>query len=203
MLNELNNKFDDLDRAMQIAAKCRFKASRRLRSHKQIAQVTIALLSLELIVVPTLLLGGLKTQFSPGMTAAVQICAAAFVLVYSLLIGNGEFSLKEHRHHQCGMEINRLVRDLKPYKGLDDHDAEYQEVIDRYDECLSKYENHGEKDYREVLLEGFLKTDPKNARIWPLRCRLFLDTVSEYWHYSFTWILMLAWAIALFLNVPK
>jgi SMODS and SLOG-associating 2TM effector domain family 5 len=97
---ELNNKFDDLDRAMQIAAKCRFKASRRQRSHKQIAQGTIALLSLELIIVPTLLLGGLKTEFSPEMTAAIQICAAAFVLVYSLLIGGGEYSLKEHRHHE-------------------------------------------------------------------------------------------------------
>ena len=84
---ELNNKFDDLDRAMQIAAKCRFKASRRQRRHKQIAQGTIALLSLELIIVPTLVLGGLKTGFSPGMTAAVQICAAVFVLVFSLLIG--------------------------------------------------------------------------------------------------------------------
>ena len=112
---ELNNKFDDLDRTMQLAVKCRFKASRRLRSHKQIAQVTIALLSLELIIVPTLLLGGLKTQFSPGMTAAIQICAAAFVLVYSLLIGGGEFSLKEHKHHQCGLEINALVRRLKPF----------------------------------------------------------------------------------------
>ena len=84
---ELNNKFDDLDRTMQIAAKCRFKASRRQRRHKQIAQGTIALLSLELIIVPTLVLGGLKTGFSPGMTAAVQICAAVFVLVFSLLIG--------------------------------------------------------------------------------------------------------------------
>jgi hypothetical protein len=43
MITELPNKFNDLDRAMQIAAKCRFKASRRLRSHKQIAQVIIAI----------------------------------------------------------------------------------------------------------------------------------------------------------------
>jgi hypothetical protein len=43
-------------------------------------------------------LGGLTTEFSPGITAAIQICAAAFVLVYSLLIGGGEFALKEYRH---------------------------------------------------------------------------------------------------------
>ena len=188
---------------MQLAAKCRFKASRRLRSHKQIAQVTIALLSLELIIVPTLLLGGLKTQFSPGMTAAIQICAAAFVLVYSLLIGSGEFSLKEHKHHQCGLEINALVRHLKPLKGLEGHDAEYKQLIDQYDECLFRYENHDEKDYREVLLDSLLKTDPKNARIKRLRLSLLFDTLFEYWHYAVTWMLMLAWAIALFFNVPK
>jgi SMODS and SLOG-associating 2TM effector domain family 5 len=99
---------------MQLAAKCRFKASRRLRSHKQIAQVTIALLSLELIVVPTLLLGGLKTQFfarddsrNPNLRGSVR------TRLFSSY-GSGEFSLKEHKHHQCGLEIHALVRCLKP-----------------------------------------------------------------------------------------
>jgi hypothetical protein len=203
MIAELTNKFDDLDRAMQIAAKCRFKASRRLRTHKQIAQVTIALLSLELVIVPTLMLGGLKTVFSAEMTAAIQICAAAFVLVYSLLIGGGEFSLKEHRHHQCGLEINRILRELKPFKGIQDNDTEYQRLREEYDTCLDKYENHDEKDYREVILENFRKTDPNNERIRRLWWRLLVDNVLEYWHYIITWMLMLAWGCALFLRIPR
>jgi hypothetical protein len=76
-------------------------------------------------------------------------------------------------------------------------------MIEQYDACLSRYENHDEKDYREVVLESLLKTDPKNARIKRLRLNLFFDNVFEYWHYLVTWILMLVWAVALFDNVPK
>ena len=68
----------------------------------------------------------------------------------------------------------------------------------KYDECLDKYENHDEKDYREVILENLWKTDPKNPRVGQLRRMLFQDALLEYWHYAATWVLMITWGCFLF-----
>jgi hypothetical protein len=82
-------------------------------------------------------------------------------------------------------------------------DIEYEKLSQEYDACLSRYENHDEKDYREVILENLRKTEPKNERIGRLWCRLFVDNIFEYWHYTVTWLLMLAWGCVLFFRIPR
>lgn len=155
MDREQNNKFDELNRLVDITAKARYRASTRLGTHGMWSQWTLSLLAIGLIIVSVVTLSGIPTNFSEKYSDVMQIIFSVVILTYSLLLGMGNFAARAERLHRCGMELSRIVRKIKPYKGKDDeeHDSIYSDLSREYYDCLEKYENHKDVDFLSSRLE--------------------------------------------------
>lgn len=155
MDKEQKNKFDELYRLVDITAKARYRASTRLSTHGLWSQCTLSLLAIGLIIVSVVSLSGIQTNFSETYSDVMQIVFSVIILTYSLLLGMGNFSARAERLLRCGMELSRIVRRVKPFKGKNDekHDNVYAELTKGYYDCLEKYENHKDVDFLSSRLE--------------------------------------------------
>lgn len=149
MDKEKSNKFDELYRLIDVTAKARYRASTRLKRHGMCSQWTLALLAVGLIVVSVIVLAGINVNFDKPYTDVMQIAFSLLILTYSLLLGMGNFDSRSEKLLRCGMELSRILRRVKPYKGKKgkDIDEEYEKLSNAYYDCLEKYENHKDVDY--------------------------------------------------------
>lgn len=153
MDKEQNNKFDELYRILDITTKARYRASTRLNSHGIFSQWTLSLLAIGLIISSTLSISGIQLNFSEKYTSVMQLIFSVIVLTYSLLLGMGNFSARAERFHRCGLELSRLVRKVKPFKGSEGHNDDYASISKEYYDHLEKYENHKDVDFLSARLE--------------------------------------------------
>jgi hypothetical protein len=153
MLQRKANKFDELRRIVDIVAKARYCASRRLLAHHWFSQITLTAVSTSLIVIPVLVLGGFNKNFAPKYVEVMQIIFAVLILGYTFLLALGNFATRGESHHRCGLALSGLLRRMKPFEGKDGHESEYNQFQREYGEILDAYENHGSADYRLVILE--------------------------------------------------
>ncbi|HEY6529164.1 MAG TPA: SLATT domain-containing protein [Cellvibrionaceae bacterium] len=153
MDKEQINKFDELYRIVDITAKARYRASTRLNSHGIFSQWTLSLLAIGLIISSALSISGMQLNFSEKYTSVMQLIFSVIVLTYSLLLGMGNFSARAERFHRCGLELSRLVRKVKPFKGKDGNDQEYASISKEYYDHLEKYENHKDVDFLSARIE--------------------------------------------------
>lgn len=185
MDREQANKFDELHRLVDITAKARYRAATRLGMHGMWSQWTLSLLAIGLIIVSVISISGMKTNFSELYTDVMQIIFSVVILTYSLLLGMGNFSAREERLLRCGMELSRIVRRIKPFRGKEDekHETTYSDLTTKYYECLEKYENHKDVDYLASRLEiarrkGYPeKTSEENFFQFILR---YLETIKAH-----------------------
>jgi len=189
MDREKSNKFDELSRVVDLTAKARYRASTRLGIHGMWSQWTLSLLAIGLIIVSVVSISGIKTNFSEVYTDVMQIIFSVVILTYSLLLGMGDFSSRSAKLHKCGMELSRIIRKIKPFKGKDDeeHDGIYKEYSKEYYDCLEKYENHKNVDFLESRLEierrkGYPdKSSDEKARSFLFRFIRALETRAALW----------------------
>lgn len=220
MDREQKNKFDELYRLVDITAKARYRASTRLSTHGMWSQWTLSLLAIGLIIVSVVSLSGIQTNFTDRYSDVMQIVFSVIILTYSLLLGMGNFSARAERLLRCGMELSRIVRKVKPYKGKDDdeHDSVYNQLTKDYYDCLEKYENHKDVDFLSSRLEierrkGFPEKGKEEE--WPefliryfyafkSRLTLWLSVrvrlILAFSHYLITLVIVYGW---LFLDVTK
>jgi hypothetical protein len=149
------NAFDDLYRIIDIVARSRYNAQRRLLLHAGLAQFTLTFLSIALIIIPLLDLGGLNTNYSAKYVQIMLIVFAVVLLGYSLLLTMGRFEVRAERMHGNGLALSRILRVLKSYLGSDVHEKQndYNEFVTRYYECLEKAENYRQVDYHCTILD--------------------------------------------------
>lgn len=179
------------------------------------SQWTLSLLAIGLIIVSVIALAEIQTNFSMPYTNVMQIIFSVVILTYSLLLGMGNYSARAERLLRCGMELSRIVRKIKPYKGKDDekHDGNYDHLTKDYYDCLEKYENHKDLDYLSSSLEiarrkgypiqekdeKFLTFIPKYLGAVLTRFKLWLSIRSRYTlafsHYVFSLTLVYGWLI--------
>ncbi len=154
MDKEQQNKFDELYRLVDISAKARYRASDRLSRHGVFSQWTLSLLAIGLIIVSVVSLSDIKVNFLSNYIDVMQIIFSVMVLTYSLLLGMGNFNARSEKLHRCGMELSRVLRRIKPYKGEEvaGEDSEYSELSRSYYDCLEKYENHKDVDFLTARL---------------------------------------------------
>jgi hypothetical protein len=203
-------RFADLSRQLNFTSRCRFRASGRLTLHKVLAETSVTFLSIGLIVVPTLLLGGMHSEVPKGITEALQICAAVAILAFSLHLNGGNFATRSLRHHQCGLELRELLRQLKPPSTDDGTDEHYDRFSERYAKVLEKYDNHDAIDYENVTLELLIRQKDEAAtltpkqlgiiikRIWAKRLSVWGRTCAQFIPYVAALAAMVAWILITF-----
>lgn len=149
---ELQNKFSELHRRVSMTSKARYCASRRLQFHKMMSQWTVTLIAVGLIAVSVLAISPVTLRFSLPYVAVMQIIFSVLILAYTLLLSLGDYSARAVKIHRCGMELGKIARELKPYLEKQDEQVAYEKFVEKYYECLEKYENHETCDYLEAFL---------------------------------------------------
>jgi SMODS and SLOG-associating 2TM effector domain family 5 len=203
-------RFADLTRQLNVTSRCAFRASGRLSLHKLLAEASVTFLSIGLIIVPTLLLGGVPSELPKGLTEALQICAAVAILSFSLHLNGSDFATRLLKHHQCGLELRELLRKLKPPNSPQGTIKHYDEFSERYAKVLEKYDNHEAIDYENVELEKLIRQKdslgrlPKNelnvmtAKLWVKRIAVWGRTLAQFVPYVSAWVAMVIWILITF-----
>lgn len=151
-LNELQSRVEQ-------TANHRFIASRRLKYHQRFSTWVVALSSLAILLVPSFGVLG-ATRLSAEQINAIEAVLAAFVLVYSLLLGLEDYSLQSDRLHRCGIDLSSLSRRLERLSEIGITDKAFSEALEEYTMILKGFDNH---NYLDVLLYRLQK---KRAREW-------------------------------------
>jgi hypothetical protein len=160
-----------------MTSKARYEASRRLKSQSWFSQWTLAYMAIGQIVLSILpILKLTNGTVSTELQSAVTVLFAVIVLAYSLLLGMGDFSARSAKIHQCGLELGELARELKFLvdKNIESNKDDYLQYIERYYQCLNRYENHSSHDYLVAKKEH--KNDEAKE-----------NNTSVSWYYNLWW----------------
>jgi hypothetical protein len=176
-------RFAELHRRVSVTAGARFQASRRLARQAKFAQWTIALLSVVLVFVSLVPALGLPTEISTPYLNAIQVGLAVLVLVYSLLIGMDNYSVRADKMHRCGMELGRVERKLQTFLTREGTDANYESLSEQYFEILNQYENHEDVDYGFQQLTALRKKHKEffSKPYWNEVLPVAVSTYVRYW----------------------
>lgn len=172
-------KFEEFYRILRIVAKARYRAQNRLALHAAFAQFALTALSVGLIIIPLLVLGGIPIAFDRSYVDVLQIIFAVALLGYSLLLAMARHEARAEKMHACGLIVSRIQRQIEPYrKGEPPPSADTFEVLQtRYYDALEKFENHAELDYYSVMMdimvaEGFPRRTPQQTK-WDFALALY------------------------------
>lgn len=178
------NTFKELYRKVDIVARIRYDAARRLRTHQKLSQWVITFLSLLLILVPLLQALDVPLRHSENFLNAVSVFLAVLVLVYSLLIGMENYAGRAEKMQNCGTELSYLTRELYPYRELDHEENAYKDFSLKYQIILEKHENHEPIDFKQFTLERKWKQYYQNkfhyAFAW---LTINIQYYLNFWHY--------------------
>lgn len=130
---------------LKSTSKSRFQAARRLEKVDRLSQWTINLISLELILIPTLTLSG-AIKSNPYITS-YSVFAPVFILFFSVSQSAEKYSLRAHQMHECGMRVNKLRRQIASSDVSMITSTFFKECLDAYDDVLRDYPNHDTVDY--------------------------------------------------------
>lgn len=125
----------------------------------------------------------LETDVSVPYLNAIQVGLAVLVLVFSLLIGLDNYSVRADKMHRCGLELGRLERRLYSFLNREGTDAEYEELNEQYFEILNQYENNEEVDYWFHKLRLLEKNHPVffSWAYWREVAPVAASTYFRYW----------------------
>lgn len=162
-------KFNELQRILRIVAKTRYRAQTRLGLHAKFAQFALTFLSIGLIIIPLLALGGIPFAFERARVDVLQIAFAVVLLGYSLLLSMSRFEARAEKMHACGLIVSRILRQIEPYtRGEPPPSADTFDVLEnRYYDALEKFENHAELDYYSVMMDIMVEEGSPAREAYP------------------------------------
>jgi SMODS and SLOG-associating 2TM effector domain family 5 len=177
--------------------KSRFCASRRLEKFDDLSQWTVNSISLILILIPILVLSGVIK--SDAYVNSYSAFSAVFILMFSIIQNSGRYSLRAHRMHECGTELNDLRRMIES-KNMDRILREDFEGYSKlYSDILNDYENHEQIDYLTSEYEiRFSKMGAK--RYFTLHyLRLVTSRLASYFRYYASLMLFLILPVSVYI----
>ena len=139
---------EHLLRALRVTTSARFSAGHRLKRHETFSLWSISFSSLFLIVISLLRPFGIPLRYSNAIVDLSQVVASAVILVVSLLVNGSKFAERAEKMHRCGLELNALTREVELALQDTTSGESVTDLQHRYDEMLSKYENHSNIDYK-------------------------------------------------------
>ena len=140
--------FNELNRRVVTTTSIRYGSATRLSSHHRFSQWVVTLVSVALIIIPLFQAMKVPLKHSPQLLDAVEVLLAVIVLVYSLLLGNENYSGRAEKMLTCGLELGRLSRRIYPHLDKPHEQALYEELSEEYHDILEKYPNHDSVDYK-------------------------------------------------------
>lgn len=184
---------------VKTVTRTRFAAARRLQLHDKIAQWTVAMLSVLLILTSLVqALNATNTAISPAALNVIQVSLAVFVLVFSLLIAKDELALKADRMHRCGLQLNQLLRRMEPYREAPNSHPKYDEFAEGYHQILSESDNHKTLDYIAYKLSKPTEHYKSDWTLLLARVGYFIRHLAWLAPYLFVWAIMAAMMVYLF-----
>lgn len=156
----------------------RFIASQRLSTLDKLSVVSVSFMSIYLIIfnIADRLIFSNCEGYKSDVFFILNIFMSIVILCLTLIISKEEYSKRSERHHQCGLEIGKLYKALRIAKtmGQDDTLKEAVEDIDeRYQHVLEKYENHTPIDRYKFLANSRHYEDNKTTATETVAYRSF------------------------------
>ncbi|OEE74429.1 hypothetical protein A1OQ_09175 [Enterovibrio norvegicus FF-162] len=138
---------DILD-SMRKTSKARFSAHRRLNSHNIKSLMIVIFYSTVLLLTSIAEVLDFKVDqavFSVNTFKLIQISLALVILIFSSIITYANYAVRAEKFHQCGLEINGLIRTHE--LNLSSGKSNINLVNLKYNEILKRYDNHSYIDY--------------------------------------------------------
>jgi len=180
------DSLQELYRKVEIVTRTRYETARRFETHQKLSQWIITGLSLVLILIPLLQALEFSLKHDEKFQNLVSIFLAVFVLAYSLLLANENYSARAERIHNCATKLSELSRDIYPYLDSNYDYKLYQDFSKRYQVILEKYENHDPIDYEAFKLKTKNWKHYYNNLISYIRAWIIVKIqyyILEFWHY--------------------
>ena len=175
----------------------RFLASERNKNLNTLSSQTIGYLSAYLIIIN--LITVYKLPFLKDLTldqlGFTTTALSILILIFSQFESAKNHSIKSEKFHQCGLEIAELYNELrmvKTFKSINDPEKRINEISDKYDIILKKYENHSPIDFLY-----FTTTKPKYFEINWFEVKWI--KIQKYFLIKFKYHLMIYGPIILFI----
>ncbi|PNG62354.1 hypothetical protein CRN61_15575 [Vibrio vulnificus] len=137
------NKFNN---TLKASAKCRFIASDRLKRLSFVTSHTTTVLSLVMVLLSLLQVGGVEFKYTMELFTAIQIFLTICILVYSVISTQAKYSVRAEKLNVCGNKILQLQRTLEE-KIRNNEDIELSKYRELYDEIEVDSENHAMSDF--------------------------------------------------------
>jgi hypothetical protein len=153
MSTNQQQSFKDLYRRVNITTDVRYGSAKRLNSHHRFSQWVVTLVSVALIVIPLCKAMKVPLRQNPQLLDAIEVLLAVVVLVYSLLLGNENYSGRAERMQSCGLDLGRLSRKIYPLIDQPHEDNLYSKLSEEYHDILERYPNHDSIDYKIYKIE--------------------------------------------------
>lgn len=145
---DIKESFKNLHKKIEVTAKTRFYASRRLRRHADWSTYTVVIVSLALILMSLMQAYELGVNIKTEYTAMIQVFSAVAILVYSLLIDKNDYSSLSEKMFGCASLLSELRQKYLPIITSDNPKIEcYEKVQKEYWDILKIYETHSNNDF--------------------------------------------------------
>lgn len=171
--------FDNqLNYSLWSTSRTRFAASKRLQKKHELSGRTIAFTSAYLILLSLLQIFSNHSSLTQLLTYS-SISLAIVILVVAQLENSSNYSLKAHKHHDCGLQINGLYKKLRrlkqEYKNKEKDDSfwvEVNKIDDEYNIILTRFENHDDIDFNIFKANYPKYEDHKCSRSYVFRSKI-------------------------------
>ncbi|TCC98725.1 SLATT domain-containing protein [Pedobacter hiemivivus] len=179
----------------------RFSASHRTGTLQRLSSQCVGYLSAYLIIVGLVNVYELnfwKITLSNDEVNFASVSLSVLILLFSQLETAENFVLKSHRYHDCSLDIAELYNALRYTKTYESENADkgkiLQEISEKYDKILKRYENHKPIDYErfQLIKPGYFKLN--------LRKRLWID-LKYYCIVYFKYHLLMYGPLIIFMSV--
>lgn len=178
----------------------RFLASQRLKLHEKWSTITLALLSVYIIVLNL-------SRFLPNKTSLLSsenitfstISLSMLVLVTSLFISSRNYKIRSLKLHDCGREIGEVYDKICILinQGGSASEQEFEETRNKYYSVLNKYENHESLDFQHFIANNLTDYEGriKHPNWYSFRIKVwyYWDTVIRYWIFILIPVIIYAW----------
>lgn len=162
----MKEQFNQFSNRVYITECARFEGYRRMKRRKLSSTVSLALLSLSIIVFNVLQLCDNYYCYNQSITA-VTIMLSVLVLVLSLLVSYLNYSERELKYYECGLKLSSLCDEIDNIMNNPDQKDLSSETLgklkDKYQRIIGECGiNHIEIDHKRAELRILKKKSQSN-----------------------------------------
>jgi len=145
-LEELNHK-------IWCTKGTRFNADNRFKKKAKLSNISISIISAYLIIASLFSVYDINQNSDDSIINYLVTALSILLLVVSMHENNQNYKLKAYNFHSCGLELAEIYNRLRTFKTLEGKKTEIEivefcnEINDKYQKILNKYDNHDNIDY--------------------------------------------------------